>query len=56
MYGSKPSAVLHSFKERLIANILLLVQGINWRIEDRIVALKDDDDPYAERRNNSDLG
>ena len=43
VYDSKWSATFHSFKERLIANLLLWVQDVKWRVEDRIVEIKDDE-------------
>lgn len=43
VYDSKLSATFHSFKERLIANILLWAQDVKWRIDYRIVEIKDNE-------------
>lgn len=41
VYDSKLSAILHSFKDNLIARFCLWAQNVKWRIDYRIVEVKE---------------
>lgn len=41
VYDSKLSVILHSFKDNLIARFCLWAQNVKWRIDYRIVEVKD---------------